>query len=164
MKLKCQPCPRLSATSSHLCFLVFALLPTLLLSACATSGALKPFATDGCSLFPDGLPNHKNLWLQCCIAHDRAYWLGGTRRERQAADKALRACVAQVNEPHIARLMLDGVRVGGSPYWPTPFRWGYGWPYGRGYRAVSAEELHLAEKQLGESTSQELRPDVTVPR
>jgi hypothetical protein len=118
----------------------------LLLSACATGGTLQPFTTDGCSVFPNGLPNHKNLWLKCCIEHDRAYWLGGTYTERKAADKALRACVSQTNEPGIAKIMLRGVRVGGSPYLPTPFRWGYGWPYGRGYNSVTPNERSEAEK------------------
>jgi hypothetical protein len=40
----------------------------------------------------------------------------------------------------IATLMLAGVRVGGTPYIPTKFRWGYGWPYFRGYKLVVAEE------------------------
>jgi hypothetical protein len=37
--------------------------------------------------------------------------------------------------------MFAGVRVGGSPYFPTPFRWGYGWSYPRGYGALSEQEL-----------------------
>ena len=123
----------------------------LLFSAGALAEALRPFTTDGCSLFPDGLPNHKNLWLECCIEHDKAYWLGGTRAERKTADRALSSCVAQVNEPRIAKLMLGGVRVGGSPYWFSSFRWGYGWPYGRGYKAIGPEERALAEKFLEES-------------
>lgn len=122
----------------------------LLLSVSACAGTLRPFTTDGCSLFPDGLPNHKNLWLECCIEHDKAYWLGGTYDERIAADKALKRCVTQVQEPHIAKLMRRGVRVGGSPYLPLPFRWGYGWPYGRGYQPISVEERVLADKLLEE--------------
>ena len=123
----------------------------LLFSAGALAGTLRPFTTDGCSLFPDGLPNHKNLWLECCIEHDKAYWQGGTYAERKTADRALSSCVAQVNEPRIAKLMLGGVRVGGSPYWFSSFRWGYGWPYGRGYRPIGPEERALAEKLLEET-------------
>ena len=129
-------------------YIVFGLC--LLFSAGALADTLRPFTTDGCSLFPDGLPNHKNLWLECCIEHDKAYWLGGTYAERKAADRALRRCVAQVKEPRIARLMLNGVRVGGSPYWFSSFRWGYGWPYERGYQPISPEERALAEKLLEE--------------
>ena len=44
--------------------------------------------------------------------------------------------------------MLGGVRVGGSPYWPTQFRWGYGWPYPRGYQALSPDERTLAVGEI----------------
>ncbi len=52
----------------------------------------------------------------------------------------LRRCVAQVGEKKIAFLMLAGVRAGGTPYLPTAFRWGYGWPYPRFYGPLSEEE------------------------
>lgn len=94
---------------------------------------LKPFSSDGCSGFPDGNLQQNQLWLNCCRAHDLAYWQGGSYRQRLDADIALEQCVALVGEPHIAKLMLAGVRVGGSPFWPTSFRWGYGWSYGRGW-------------------------------
>ncbi len=109
---------------------------------------IKPFATDGCSAFPDGTLGHQSLWLSCCTAHDFSYWKGGTYEERIIADQALKACVEQVGEPTIAALMLAGVRVGGSPYLPTEFRWGYGWPYPRGYREISAGEHKLIEQVL----------------
>ena len=82
---------------------------------------IKPFTSDGCSSFPDGTFEHNQLWLSCCTAHDYAYWQGGTYQERLVADKELQQCVAKVGEPHIANLMLAGVRVGGSPYLPTSF-------------------------------------------
>jgi hypothetical protein len=106
----------------------------------AAEGPLRPFTTDGCSDFPDGTARDKALWLGCCTAHDMAYWQGGTYAERGAADKALQHCVAAAGEPEIAALMLAGVRVGGSPFWPTRFRWGYGWPWPRGYRALTPGE------------------------
>ena len=94
---------------------------------------ISPFNTDGCSSFADGTLKQKQLWLDCCIDHDKAYWQGGSVQQRLDADLALESCVTQVNEPVIAQLMLAGVRVGGSPYWPSPFRWGYGWRYPHGY-------------------------------
>lgn len=102
---------------------------------------LKPFSSDGCSAFPDGTSLQQQLWLQCCTAHDRAYWRGGTAAERRQADLQLKACVTQAGEPAIAAVMLTGVRVGGSPYLPTRFRWGYGWNYLRPYGPLTAEEL-----------------------
>ena len=101
---------------------------------------IKPFTSDGCSSFPDGTFEHNQLWLSCCTAHDYAYWQGGTYQERLVADKALQQCVAKVGEPHIANLMLAGVRVGGSPYLPTSFRWGYGWSYPRWYKVLTDAE------------------------
>lgn len=117
------------------------MLPVLsAIAACSGSTELKPFTTDGCSSFPDGTLQYRDLWLECCTQHDVAYWKGGTREERRQADNNLRMCVSSAGEPAIAQLMLAGVTVGGSPYWPTRFRWGYGWPYPRGYKALSADE------------------------
>jgi hypothetical protein len=109
---------------------------------------LAPFTSDGCSSFPNGTPQNQSLWLNCCVRHDIAYWQGGTEPQRLAADLALQQCVATAGEPKIAALMLQGVRVGGSPLFPTPYRWGYGWPFGRGYQALSAEELAQVKMQL----------------
>lgn len=116
---------------------------------------LKPFTSDGCSAFPEGTPAQKQLWLKCCTVHDFAYWQGGSYAQRERADEALRACVEQAGEPEIALLMLAGVRVGGSPFLPTQFRWGYGWPYPRPYGTLSEEEQNevreailQAEKQI----------------
>ncbi len=128
----------------RLLFFTFLLAATL---AQADSPSIKPFTSDGCSLFPDGTLKHKQLWLDCCTQHDKAYWAGGTYQQRQQADTALKQCVTQVGEPHIAQLMLAGVRVGGSPYWPTQFRWGYGWPFGRGYQALTDDEHQAVEQQ-----------------
>jgi hypothetical protein len=104
------------------------------------SDDIKPFTTDGCSSFPNGTLEHSELWLSCCSTHDLAYWQGGTYQQRVDADQELKQCVEKVGEPLIAALMLAGVRVGGTPYIPTKFRWGYGWPYFRGYKLVVAEE------------------------
>jgi len=108
---------------------------TILVSACARP--IKPFTSDGCSSFPNGTFEQTELWLQCCTAHDVAYWKGGTYDQRLEADEALRMCVKEVGEPEIALLMLAGVRVGGSPVWPTTYRWGYGWSYPKWYAILS---------------------------
>ncbi len=130
----------------------------------AGAADLKPFTTDGCSAFPDGTPNQKSLWIECCIRHDLAYWKGGTYDQRLEADQSLETCVSQAGEPEIAQLMLAGVRVGGSPYFPTTYRWGYGWPYPRGYKALSNDEnLEVQQmldyfKLLIKNLSEELMP------
>ena len=107
---------------------------------------LQPFTSDGCSSFPDGTLEQNDLWLSCCTKHDYAYWKGGTYQERLDSDRALETCVAKVGEPAIALLMLAGVRVGGSPFFPTKFRWGYGWPYPRLYGELTDMELKQVKK------------------
>ncbi len=118
----------------------------VMMSSPSWSDTLKPFTTDGCSMFPDGTYKQQSLWMECCIRHDIAYWQGGTEQQRLDADQALQQCVSQVGEPEIARVMLAGVRVGGSPFFPTSYRWGYGWSYQRGYKPLSDEE----KRQVGD--------------
>ncbi len=77
-----------------------------------TAAEIAPFTSDGCSAFPDGTIDQNQLWLNCCTEHDRTYWMGGTREDRTIADQVLKDCVASVGHPHIAELMLAGVRVG----------------------------------------------------
>ncbi len=102
--------------------------------------SLLPFASDGCSSFPDGTIAQNELWLSCCTTHDRAYWKGGSYSQRLKADVDLQECVAQLGEEVVSILMLTGVRVGGTPFLPTTFRWGYGWPYPRAYGELSDKE------------------------
>ncbi|MDE2428548.1 MAG: hypothetical protein KGM99_07465 [Burkholderiales bacterium] len=116
-------------------------------SALAHASTLSPFTTDGCSLFPDRSMDGKKDWCACCLAHDLAYWRGGTEDERLKADQELRACVERKTSDHsLAETMFLGVRTGGGPQINTPFRWGYGWPVGRGYQALTADESALADK------------------
>ena len=124
------------------------ILPLLLLifAGCASSPRLRSFTTDGCTMFPNGTSGHKDLWLNCCIKHDYKYWMGGTKAERLQADIELRDCVAASGEPKIAQWMLKGVRAGGTPYLPTKFRWGYGWRYFQGYKALKERDMKLVEE------------------
>ncbi|TMO95632.1 hypothetical protein CWC11_21380 [Pseudoalteromonas sp. S3178] len=68
--------------------------------------------------------------------------------ERENADIALQKCVAAVGQEEVATLMLAGVRLGGLPYLPTPFRWGYGWSYPRRYAELTAEEIEQVNKHM----------------
>lgn len=115
--------------------------------------SLKPFTSDGCSVFPDGTFKQKNLWLNCCIKHDYDYWQGGSFQDKLASDQALKLFGEKVGQPEVAALMLAGVRVGGSAYLPTQFRWGYGWPYPRLYgdlSKVEQEQVKKHQRQLHE--------------
>src|SRR5271169_6094597 len=69
---------------------IIALIILLALTGSAFAGELKPFTTDGCSDFPNGTPEHQDLWLTCCIQHDLAYWMGGTYKDVWRRTKSLR--------------------------------------------------------------------------
>lgn len=58
---------------------------------------------------------------------------------RLSKDRRLRACLATRGHAVLAPLYYAGVRIGGSPSLPTPWRWGFGWPFGRGYTAEENE-------------------------
>lgn len=109
---------------------------------------IRSFTTDGCSAFLDGTPVKTDKWLDCCIRHDVAYWQGGSYAQRLNADLELEKCVVKAGEPEIAKIMLTGVRLGGSPFFPTPYRWGYGWPFPRGYQALTAEEKQQVNRKI----------------
>ncbi|MBU2591011.1 MAG: hypothetical protein ABIJ24_05940 [Nitrospinota bacterium] len=81
------------------------------------------FKSDGCSCWPD------SEWIECCVAHDLDYWMGGTAEERKQSDKRLQECVASKGHPLMGKVMYLGVRPGGVYWLPTPFRWGFGWDY-----------------------------------
>jgi hypothetical protein len=68
-------------------------------------------------------------------------------KKKVIADHELHQCVVNLGEPSIARLMLLGVRIGGSPYFPSSFRWGYGWPFPRGYQHLSMREKQQVVEQ-----------------
>jgi hypothetical protein len=118
----------------------------ILYSNTALTETLKKFESDGCSIFPNGTSEQNQLWLSCCQQHDYEYWKGGTYDDREKSDQKLKQCVAAVGEPEIALLMLAGVRVGGSPFFPTKFRWGYGWSYPRAYGKLTEEEIEQVKK------------------
>lgn len=113
---------------------------------------LRPFSTDGCSYSPDNIPFDKtHNWVHCCIKHDLAYWIGGSSKLKDIADKELGECVAKNSTQTIGRLYEESVKVGGTPYIFTTFRWGYGWNKIRGYKNVSPTEFKQAQSLYGEN-------------
>ena len=122
---------------------------TLLASACSTESELRPFSSDGCSLFPDSSIITGDDWCSCCFEHDIAYWKGGTEEEREAADRALQTCVIERTGDELLGLaMYEGVQAGGSPYFYNWYRWGYGWGYDRKYQALTPDESARADVLL----------------
>ena len=96
----------------------------------------RPVTTDRCSRWPDRLFGVD--YGGCCEKHDEPYGRGGPAPERLEADIELLGCVARkFRWTWLGRLvgiaMFVGVSIGGCPWWPTRFRWGYGWPWPRGY-------------------------------
>ncbi|NNE98765.1 MAG: hypothetical protein HKN25_07065 [Pyrinomonadaceae bacterium] len=89
----------------------------------AAEGISPCFKSDKCTLFPDG------NYADCCVAHDKDYFKGGTGKERAASDKRLYRCVKKKKgwqNKLLAPMMWLGVRVFGTAHLPTPFRWGFG--------------------------------------
>lgn len=118
---------------------------------------LRPFSSDGCSLSPNSF--FKVNFVECCVEHDIAYWIGGTSEQKIAADSAFKACMNdKINSSYIgaayhsvASTYYWGVRLGGDARMPNSFRWGYGWNYLRGYSPLSKEELQQAENLYGKN-------------
>ena len=95
------------------------------------------FKSDGCTMFPN------NDYLDCCVQHDLAYFKGGSWKERWRADGRLKQCVAAKNgwwHKPVATIMWAGVRIGGVPFLPTPFRWGFGKHQLKNQTAVPTEK------------------------
>lgn len=139
-------------------FRILLLLLSVALSACVSKPELRPFTSDGCSLFPDRAFFSDADWCECCVEHDRAYWRGGSRKERKAADKALQTCIAsKTDSDALAWLMYRGVRIGGTPYLYSWFRWGYGWKGLRGYEPLDEAEAAEADKTMANTGAAALR-------
>jgi hypothetical protein len=68
-------------------------------------------------------------WEDCCEAHDEYYWRGGTWLDRLRADIGLYECIRASTTEFRAWLYFTGVRLGGSPLWPTTYRFGYRDPW-----------------------------------
>lgn len=95
--------------------------------------------SDGCSALPIGplvLRKQFNLWVfdrwpdatAGCLAHDRAYYYGGTYEDRLQADGDLMYAWELAGVPKRTRqLAWRAIRFGGDPRWRTPgVSWGYG--------------------------------------
>lgn len=124
------------------------LLALLFLSGCVSRQTLHPFTTDECSASSEGTTEDPHAWCSCCVEHDIAYWRGGKRSERSAADSNFKACITARGYPKRAILMHAAVRVWGSAYLPFPWRWGYGWPLMRGYPSLSEQDNRIADSLL----------------
>ena len=130
---------------------IFIFTCIVFINSCSSTRTLNPFSSDGCSLFPDRSMINEEDWCECCVEHDKAYWQGGTEDERKLADKLFKECIlSKTQDETLANMMYIGVRFGGSPYFPTWYRWGYGWNYRRGYAPLTKEEKEIVQMMLKE--------------
>ena len=107
---------------------------------------LKKFETDGCSMWIDKLRiTGDSDWTHCCIQHDIRYFGGGTSTERLAADEELQLCIEDTGAVKMAKVMFDGVRMGGAPQSITYYRWGYGWKKNRFYKELSPAQQEMVD-------------------
>jgi hypothetical protein len=95
------------------------------------SGGMSVFYASFRKKYPKIRLKEELPWRKCCEVHDRAYYYGGTRDEKKAADEALKQCVAQTLDQDITGILLGSameiaVTIGGLPYFNTSYRWGYG--------------------------------------
>ncbi len=110
---------------------------------------LRIFKTDGCTLSPDGPPDQPKLWRSCCVQHDIAYWKGGTKEERTAADDNLKSCIEKKTERKgVASLYHSGVQLSGSPKLKQPWSWGFGWLNNTEYERLDEERACFAHLVL----------------
>ncbi|MEG7522336.1 MAG: hypothetical protein M3H12_04455 [Chromatiales bacterium] len=88
---------------------------------------------DGCSggmsFFWKNVLGKTPPWEGCCDAHDQRYAVGGTEEQRWQADLELKACVTNKGHPNWASVMWVMVRMGGVPWLPLPWRWGFDTTY-----------------------------------
>jgi hypothetical protein len=100
----------------------------------------RPFTSDGCSSFPD------SRWAGCCVDHDVEYWCGGSEDARETADGILSGCASRALGG-LGPAMHFGVWIGGAPWVPAPWRWGYGWDYPAGYASGAARRAQRGEAE-----------------
>lgn len=110
---------------------------------------LKPFSTDGCSQSPNSFGDYE--FVECCVAHDVAYWIGGALDAKNQADQELAQCIEKKANKTISQIYLRGVSVGGTAKGINTFRWGYGWDEVRDYRDLTPAEIAQAEKMYGKN-------------
>jgi len=87
-----------------------------------------PFKSDGASMIPDSI-GEVDLY-SAAFLHDIKYWSGyqGQDNQRMQADLEFASDSMFMGgaSPGLALALLTGVRIGGSSWLPTPWRWGSG--------------------------------------
>jgi hypothetical protein len=106
-------------------------------SAFYDSVSIDQVAYDGprdCGIIATSLPQKVN---DCCAQRAQQYWTGGDRSQRTQSDDAFAACIASGTEEDLAlqaRSFFFLRDMTATPYLHTPWRWGSGHDYGKGYQ------------------------------
>lgn len=124
-------------------FSIFMIVPTV-----QAELKLKPFETDGCTLFIDGTPKAPGLWRNCCVEHDLRYWFGGSQEDMDATDLTLKSCVSKVAGPTWANLIYTGVRTGHHSPIKNKTQWNWGWVKKREYKKLTNQEIDIVKEEL----------------
>jgi hypothetical protein len=119
------------------------LLPVQVLAA-----ELKPFESDGCTMFVDGPAGKPHLWSHCCFEHDLRYWFGGSKVQMKSTDLELKKCVKDVAGSFWANLIYDGVVTGHSSPIKSKYHWSWAWEPKRKDLELSQAEKVYVEDQL----------------
>jgi hypothetical protein len=131
-----------------LIILFFFFSVTSLKSEAKTANSLKPYFTDGCTLFLDGTHKHPGLWVHCCEEHDMRYWFGGNQDDMDKTDLRLKACVNDVAGATWGSLIYTGVRTGHMSPIKNKTHWGWGWKQNRSDTALNPSEVSYVIDEL----------------
>ncbi|MBT3585080.1 MAG: hypothetical protein HN509_09240 [Halobacteriovoraceae bacterium] len=116
----------------------------------ASEIVLSTFSSDLCTGYPEGTKKEPMLWAHCCIKHDLAYWVAGTRKVRKEVDKRLKSCVTEVAGKARGRLMYTGIRLGHLSPIKHPSHWGHAWPkkHRKTYAPLTEQQKAIALQQI----------------
>lgn len=109
---------------------------------------LKPFETDGCTMFMDGTYSQPGLWKHCCSEHDLRYWFGGSQADMDASDLRLRSCVQKVAGDNWAFVIYSGIRAGHHSPIKNKYQWNWGWTLSREKRPLTPAEIDYVKTEL----------------
>lgn len=110
-------------------------LTTAMAAEPAAKRVLGPFVSDGCTVPNLVIPD---TFINCCVQHDYAYWVGGNRTQKEKADKDLIQCIKDRNASDVTAELWGKTLANFADD-----RWGASW---RPKRYPPFSELSAEEK------------------
>jgi hypothetical protein len=74
--------------------------------------------------------------------------MGGAEKDRKLADSELGKCVGAKSFSILGDIFYFAVEIGGSPFYHSTWRWGYGWVNSREYFSRTSENLSAISQEL----------------